>query len=59
MIEYRVSVHEDGSTYWRLNGLYHRTDGPAIESVGGYKAWYLNGTQMTEEEYMCEVEEVT
>jgi fido (protein-threonine AMPylation protein) len=28
---------------WRLNGEYHREDGPAIENNNGYKAWYING----------------
>lgn len=33
----------DGSKFWFLNGLYHRTDGPALEYADGSKAWYLNG----------------
>ena len=29
---------------WRNEqGQYHRIDGPAVECVDGYKAWYMNG----------------
>ena len=24
-------------------GLLHREDGPAVEDVNGYKAWFING----------------
>ena len=32
-----------GNKYWHLNDGLHREDGPAIESVYGYKAWYYHG----------------
>lgn len=35
----------DGS-YWYFDDKcvkYHREDGPAVEKVNGYQAWYLNG----------------
>jgi hypothetical protein len=32
-----------------LNGVRHRTDGPAIEYANGSKYWYLNGTQLSED----------
>ena len=45
-------VDEFGNKEWRLNGKYHRLDGPAIEQVSGHKEWYLNGKYYsTEEEY--------
>ena len=31
-----------GSKYWRLNGKFHRTNGPAYEGATGSKAWFLN-----------------
>jgi len=34
-----------------LNGKYHREDGPALEYADGYKAWYLNGKEFTEQEF--------
>jgi hypothetical protein len=30
-----------------LNGLLHRTDGPAVEHSDGDKAWYLNGQTLS------------
>jgi hypothetical protein len=41
-IKYEVTVNERG-TFWRLNGKYHREDGPAIENDNGCKTWWLNG----------------
>ena len=32
-----------GNKRWRLNGKFHRTDGPAIEFANGDKYWHLNG----------------
>ena len=32
-----------GIRYMNEKREYHRTDGPAIESPNGYKAWYING----------------
>lgn len=28
---------------WKLNGILHRTDGPALEYEDGTKCWYLDG----------------
>jgi len=42
MNEYEVIVEEDGDKYWYLNGMLHRTDGPAVECTNGDKCWYLN-----------------
>jgi hypothetical protein len=36
-------INERGTKRWRLNGKYHRIDGPAIEFEDGGKEWYLNG----------------
>lgn len=35
----------DGTTYHYKNGLLHREDGPAVENVNGFKAWYKNGVR--------------
>jgi hypothetical protein len=32
--------------------IFHREDGPAVEWVDGYKAWYLNNVKYTEEEFL-------
>jgi hypothetical protein len=38
----KCEVSESGTKRWRLNGKYHREDGPAYESAG-YKEWILYG----------------
>ena len=39
-----MTVNKNGAKEWRLNGKFHRLDGPAIESVGrGGKEWWQNG----------------
>lgn len=43
MIEYTVSVYENGNTQWSLDGKYHRVGGPAIEYSDGPKYWFLEG----------------
>ena len=48
---YEVRVYEDGSKWWFLNGKFHREDGPAFEYAGGFKAWYLHGEELSEEEH--------
>jgi hypothetical protein len=45
----------NGSKSWYLNGVLHRTDGPAIET-DGYKYWYLNGTELTEDLFLKVIE---
>ena len=34
---------------WRINGKFHREDGPAIEWSNGDKEWYLNGRRHRED----------
>jgi hypothetical protein len=38
-----LSISSSGTKRWRLNGQYHREDGPAIEFADGDKFWWLNG----------------
>lgn len=38
-----MKVLPDGSKEWRLNGILHRTDGPAFEGADGTRHWRLNG----------------
>lgn len=38
------TVDNGGTIWWKLpDGTLHRDDGPAIERLDGYRAWYLNG----------------
>jgi hypothetical protein len=41
-ITYEVTVSEY-YTVWKLDGKFHREDGPAIEWANGSKSWYING----------------
>lgn len=36
---------------WYLNGLLHKTDGPASIHADGSQFWYLNGKSLTEDEW--------
>jgi hypothetical protein len=41
-----VSRYSFGSKYYykdREKTIRHRVDGPAVDKVNGYKAWYANG----------------
>ena len=40
-----MSTTKFGNKTWKLHGVFHRTDGPAIEWQNGNKYWYLNGLQ--------------
>jgi hypothetical protein len=43
-MKYKLIINKDGDKFYKLhNGLRHRQDGPAVELIGGYKAWYING----------------
>jgi hypothetical protein len=57
-IEYQVRVYPNRDKYWYLNGKLHREDGPAIEYLNGTKEWWLNGEQLTEEEFNREMNPV-
>lgn len=45
MVDSRLIVFANGTKVWYLKSgsVYHRTDGPAVERLDGYKAWYLYG----------------
>ena len=51
MQEYKVKVNDDGTREWFQNDERHRLNGPAFEGVDGYKAWYIDGIKLTEEEF--------
>jgi hypothetical protein len=38
-----MSINENGNKEWRLNGLLHRIDGPAVEWENGSKEWWVKG----------------
>jgi len=38
-----------GTKRWKVNGLLHRTDGPAVEFADGRKEWLINGKRHRED----------
>ena len=38
-----MTVDKYGNKIWKLNGKFHRTDGPAYEDPDGRKSWWING----------------
>jgi len=42
MTEPICETDRHGNKYWVLNGVRHRTDGPAVEYADGTKYWWLN-----------------
>ena len=38
-----------GLTSWKVNGILHREDGPAIEHPDGTKSWWINGKRHRED----------
>jgi hypothetical protein len=38
-----LTTTPEGNKLWRLNGVLHRKDGPAMESADGDKFWYHHG----------------
>ena len=36
---------------WSINGKWHREDGPAVEWGTGYKEWWIDNQQLTEEQF--------
>ena len=51
--------YANGTKWWLQNGQRHRADGPALEYTDGTKFWYLNGVEVTEEEVMKPVKQLT
>lgn len=47
---YEIFADEDW-VRWRLNGQYHRTDGPAVIWPSGTQGWYLNDNLLTKDEW--------
>ena len=41
----------DGTKWWCIGGDLHRTDGPAIEAGDGRREYWINGKEMSKEEF--------
>ena len=44
-----MTIDIGGNKRWRLNGKFHREDGPAIEYADGTKHWYINDERHRED----------
>jgi len=59
MFQKNPVIDGDGTKERYINGLRHREDGPAIEYMNGYKAWYVVGTiQPQHWKVACEVSKI-
>ncbi len=47
--------YNNGDRKCYINCRKHRTDGPVVEWINGYKSWYLNDIRYTEEEFNQEL----
>ncbi len=51
-ITYTVKIDDYGNKYhYNDKGQLHREDGTAIEWANGTKSWYINGKELSEEEF--------
>jgi hypothetical protein len=39
----KLTINQQGTKLWYLNGELHCEDGPAVERTNGDKQWWLNG----------------
>lgn len=46
-------VWYDGYKDWYQNGKRHRLDGPAIEGPDGLEEWWIEGSHITEQEFLA------
>ena len=56
--------YASGDKIWKVNGKFHRTDGPAIVWASGHKEWWIDDVKHTEKEFnekmnSCEGKTVT
>lgn len=47
-----MKEHHNGYRTWTLNGQLHREDGPAVEWADGTRQWWIDGQELTEEEFI-------
>lgn len=50
--ESTMTVANNGDKVWHnSSGHYHRTDGPAVEYPDGSKEWWIDGKELSEEQF--------
>lgn len=50
-----MSEDSSGDRAWHINGTLHRTDGPALDCVDGFRRWYINGQRLTFNDWLSQV----
>jgi hypothetical protein len=46
-----INIYPDGTIERYRDSKLHHTTGPAVERSDGTKEWWVNGEQITEEEF--------
>ena len=44
-------INSNGTQRWYKDGELHREDGPSIIYTDGSKLWYINGKELTEQQF--------
>jgi|AntRauTorcE11897_2_1112592.scaffolds.fasta_scaffold00149_26 hypothetical protein len=45
-----LTIDDNLTKRWYLDGLLHRENGPAVKWINGDKFWYIKGIQLSEQE---------
>ena len=56
MDNYNITKYIEIGTYYYLDHLLHRTDGPAIEQIDGKCFFYIFGTKMSFSLWLINIE---
>ena len=51
----KMIIDKHGTKTWGINGLLHRTDGPAVEHINGFTEYSIYGEAMTEQQWLDRV----
>ena len=46
-----LQLNANGAKFWYVDDQLHRIAGPAAEYSDRYKAWYVGGQRLTEEQF--------
>lgn len=44
-------LYDNGDKVYYVNHFLHREDGPALDYVSGYRAWFINGKEFAEKDF--------
>lgn len=52
------AAESNGNKYWYFQGKRHRLDGAAVEFENGMKEWWIEGNQISEEEFKEQIQKI-